>query len=305
MANKIRTEVRKELLAHFKYNKYSERYIYYVQNIDDNLIGGPMDEKHLKMFSEGNGSELVDKKIPAKAKAIDSSSMICYNFLRIINNENYVEIQDVKYNDVLFEVKLPTLKTFKQAPANIDAALISEDKQKILFIESKFLEFLDNNKMNLSTSYSQEKNYYPNLKEINSIIKTVDFLHKDEIFKSGYNYGIKQAFCHLLGIHNIASNESAKQVFQKMHFGKPEQIIASAKEYKLLNLVYKPKNQDASIFCDKYINKLEYLKKNLSSPLNQYIGNNFVISFRDLFDKLPNTYKDKESLRKRYIDCHY
>ena len=148
-AEKIREAIRNELLQVRGFKPFSDGYNYneyYVLNLEDNLIGGNMTNRHREMFEKGSGGELHDT--PAKAKAIDSSSMLSYNFFRHICEDCPVEIEGIKYNKVFFEVQIKTLK--KGSPANMDVVLMSEDKNTVLFIESKFLEYLDSGSVKFS-----------------------------------------------------------------------------------------------------------------------------------------------------------
>ena len=87
MANKLRTKIREELIKGIdNKNLLDKRFQYYFSEFGHNLIKG-MNEDHEKMFRDGSGNELEDKLIPAKARAIDSSSMLSYNFFRNLKSD--------------------------------------------------------------------------------------------------------------------------------------------------------------------------------------------------------------------------
>ena len=191
----LREKVREELIKYWKGGfdkyKYSDDYKYYVNDINKNLIGGNMDDAHRKMFENGSGSELKDT--PAKAKAIDSSSMLAYNFFRNINDKCTIAIDHVEYNKVFFEVKLQTLKG-SSTPANLDVVLVSKDKQTVLFIESKFLEYLENGAAEFSDSYTKEDSYFIDNKVAPEHFYTVSGYGHDDLGKEVLDNVFAQVF---------------------------------------------------------------------------------------------------------------
>lgn len=305
MANKIRTEVREELVNEMNFKPYSEEYEeykYYVSDLSDNLFGIEMSTEHKRMFEEGSGSELKDSiDHPAKAKAIDSSSILSYNFFRNISEKCTVVFDGIRYNKVLFEVKLRTLKK-SPTPANLDVALISEDEKTILFIESKFLEYLETGNANFSKSYLREDSYYDDNEEKKGLIK-MSSSFKDE--KGRYNSGIKQNICHLIGISNLKKSEDARMLFKKTYkdFSDTD-IILNAESYKFLNIIFRPRNQEAAKECDKYIEQLKEFQNTLPAAIKEYTIPTFVMTYRELFNILPSELSLKEELEKRYIKHH-
>ena len=237
MSKKIREIVREELIQERDCKQFSNEYRFYVNDLSDNLIGGEMSVEHKQMFDDASGSELKDKLVPAKAKAIDSSSILSYNFFRHINKECSIEIDKIRYNNVVFEVQLRTLKASSK-PANIDVALISEDKKTVLFIESKFLEYLENDSIKLSDSYRDKNNYYKDNEEVEDLLK----MSGSFTIKERYNYGIKQNICHLIGISNLSKSEKAKDWFEKTYTDSPVSEILNADSYKFMNIIFSPSN---------------------------------------------------------------
>ena len=81
MATKLRTEIRKKLIKGLNGSyAMNDKYEYYFVDYNDNLYI-PMSCEHTKMFEGASGNELKDKFYPAKAKAIDSSSIISLDLL--------------------------------------------------------------------------------------------------------------------------------------------------------------------------------------------------------------------------------
>ena len=306
MASKLRTDIRKQLIRGLKKDyTMNDKYRYYFTDYNDNLYE-PMSCEHKKMFEGASGNELKDKVYPAKAKAIDSSSMLSYNFFRFIDDDHIVVINKIRYNRCLFEIKLPTLKT-SNAAANIDVVLISEDEETILFIESKFLEYLDNDSTKLPKSYINESSFYCDNKENSALI---DLCSQYVVKKSHYNYGIKQNTCHIVGISNIRNSSKAKGVFlniNKEHFDRKdlETITNKAKTYLLMDVIFVPCEMAAITLFDKYKQDLDNFHKTIPTDL-KYINTPFVMTYGQLYDMLPDNLDVDfmKWLKDRYIQYH-
>lgn len=190
----------------------------YFDSYRDNIFDGKMDKEFQEMFDNGSGGELH-----SKAEAIHSSSMLSYNIFHIIK-KNPITYKGVTYNDVLFEVKLQTIKG-SPAPANIDVVLIGEKESKthVMFIESKFLEYVDNKKSELSESYKNKKKW---------LVKKVDWLNiiNAQPSTKGYHEGIKQAITHLFGIHNLLIN----------HVPALKSVDIEKTSFEFVNMIYAP-----------------------------------------------------------------
>ncbi len=312
----LREQVREELLEYWKGGfdkyKYSDDYKYYVNDINKNLIGGNMDDAHRKMFENGSGSELKDT--PAKAKAIDSSSMLAYNFFRNINDKCTITIDHVEYNKVFFEVKLQTLKG-SSTPANLDVVLVSKDKQTVLFIESKFLEYLENGAAEFSDSYTKEDSYF-----IDNKVDVKDLLKMSNIFENNrghYNYGIKQNICHLIGISNLKNSPTAQKWFSNT-YKKGEykdvytdydiKVFLGAKTYRFMNVLFCPTDEDAKKAYDRYETDLRKFYDKLPANFKKtYIHEeSFIMNYREIFDLLSDKLQDeiRKELMNRYINFH-
>lgn len=317
----LREQVREELLEYWKKidgfgkYKYSDDYKYYVNDININLIGGNMDDAHRKMFENGSGSELKDT--PAKAKAIDSSSMLAYNFFRNINDKCTITIDNVEYNKVFFEVKLRTLEG-RSNPANLDVVLVSKDKKTVLFIESKFLEYLENGAAEFSDSYTKEDSYFMDNK-----VDVEDLLKMSNNFKNNrghYNYGIKQNICHLIGISNLKNSGDARKWFEETYTNSKykdvytksdiDVFINPATTFRFMNILFCPQNEEAKKAYKDYRNDLEDFLKNVErfpeKIRNSYIGETFIKTYKELFDEICDNLpiETKEELKNRYIDYH-
>ena len=310
----LREQVRNELLQFWgnSFVEYSSEYKYYVKEVKDNLFGEEMSPEHQKMFANGSGSELDDKKTPAKAKAIDSSSMLSYNFFRYVDESHPLKIDGVEYDKVFFEVKLRTLRT-RSNPANIDVVLVSKDKKAILFIESKFLEYLESGSTYFSKSYTNDgykSYYYDSNRESEDLHEISKRFHNKP---KSYNYGIKQNICHLIGISNLKNAKDAQSKFEELYGDKKNKeiykdlvdaAISEDVSYKFMNIVFWPSNEKASKKCNQYIDELVSFRSNIPPVLQQYISNTFIITYKDLYDLLNDKLSVRDKLEERYIKYH-
>jgi hypothetical protein len=149
-----------------------------------------MKEDFQKMFDEGSGGELH-----SKAEAVHSSSMLSYNFFHWIDDAHPFNWENVNYTQVLFEVQMKTIKG-SNAPANMDVVLIDEDKKNLLFIESKFTEYFETKKFELSDSYQNKEKW------INTKVDWFEIVNYKPKREFKYKEGIKQLITHLFGIHS-------------------------------------------------------------------------------------------------------
>lgn len=192
----------------------------YFDSYKDNIFGHAMDKEFQDMFDNGSGGELH-----SKAEAIHSSSMLSYNIFHVIK-KTPISFKGVTYNDVLFEVKLQTIKG-SPAPANMDVVLIGEKdgKTHVMFIESKFLEYVGNQKAELSKSYSSKNKW---------LVTNVDWLKiiNAQPTTKGYHEGIKQTITHLFAIHNLLVNHNDVPALASIDIDKTF--------FEFVNMIYEP-----------------------------------------------------------------
>lgn len=219
----------------------------YLHSFLDNVYGHKMIIEHQQMFDHGSGGELH-----SKAEAVHSSSMLGYNFFSWINEKNPFFFDDVTYTKVYFEVQLRTL-CCRSNPANMDIVLDGtnkDGKRVLLFIESKFLEYTNFDKMELSDSYLEPNNYYVNYvdypwnKVAESLIeKTKDTKH--------YNGGLKQSFCHLVAL-NAIKNPMALTLFNNNKNNDLKIENLTGIEIRFMNAIFCPSEdyEEYERYCD-------------------------------------------------------
>lgn len=301
----IRTEIRKQLKNSevLKNASYLEENKFYFNRVEEGIYQHRMLVEHALMFKKGSGSELQDSgNTPAKAKAIDSSSMLSYNFFNWISGKQPLDLFGVKYTRVYFEVRLKTLKS-SNAPANIDVVLVDKENSNVLFVESKFLEYLKNEKADFSSAYENRNNYYDANDKKDNLIRLVN---EYKVKSEGYYYGIKQNICHIIALSNLKDKEAQKYAKEKNPCLKD--IFEKDVNYKFINLIFDPCHEEANKKYHDYLKLLELLwnYKEMDSCKKDFITEDHIyMSYSDLYQefkkqKLPNNLLDY--LNKRYID---
>lgn len=250
-----------------------------------NIFPKEMDEKFRKMFVAGDGNELV-----AKAAAVNSSSMLGFNFFHWIDKESPLIIDSVEYDEVLFEVKIPVLKG--TTPANMDIVLKS-NAGDYLFVESKFLEYLEADSFKISDTYkSKPEKYYCHGDEWASFIREYDHSQKGV-----YWGGIKQEICHMIGLTNWLEH--------KTEIGGGERYTDSG-SIRFINLVFEPKQG----FCGDYEKFRSYkeLYKSFHAKLKKasWIPKNVQIEFKTYSEIWPDIVSSRlPAGLEKYLYDHY
>lgn len=178
------------------------------------IFGLEMDERFKKKYDEatsGSGNEGL------KIQTLHSSSLLALLVFCNVTEDNPIVINKIKYVDAYFEVKN---KVFN-APSNVDVVLISEDKKTVLFLESKFTEYLKTNDYKISIKYW---GFYKKLNFEKLPIK-ISLPYLDSKGRSVFNLesrvrnkkqrqyceGIKQLISHYIGINNGLVEKYAKK----------------------------------------------------------------------------------------------
>ena len=222
----------------------------YLDSYLNNIFTGYMPDKFRNMFMDGSGNELR-----SKAAAVHSSSMLGYNFFHWVSEKYPLTIQGIKYTKVFFEVKMAVLKG--TLPANMDILLVGEKegKMQLLFLESKFLEFLEKRKFILGVSYRnkdkwlyKEKDWFPFLTDVQNCV--------NEDNDCVYEEGIKQGVSHLFAITNLVNdNEEAITDFivnNEFLNGYLDDDSIRCAEFHFINIIFKPSEKQFKAEYDKY-----------------------------------------------------
>lgn len=213
----------------------------YLDSYLDNIFTGYMPEKFRNMFMDGSGSELR-----SKAAAVHSSSMLGYNFFHWVSEKYPLTIKGIMYTKVFFEVKMAVL--YGTLPAHMDVLLVGEKdgRKQLLFLESKFLEYLENRKYILGISYKKQDKWIHKEKEwlpfLDAVQRCVDE-ERDCLYKEG----IKQGVSHLFAITNLV-NKNTEAICDFINNNEflgdylDENSIKDA-DFHFINIIYEPSKE--------------------------------------------------------------
>lgn len=238
---------------------------------------------HFEEFGGGSGGELKDKNTPAKMKSIRSSSAMTYNLLgnkRIDLIKGTERLSEGIY-DIEYEKQLYTIRKNSQ-PANLDAYLYKKNTQEAIFCEMKMMEWILNKPGFLKEAYSDAGVYYSNAandsKTTDAFLKAIEILksemptyeetlyckspekaeipvlnnkgkQRNEAVKGRvqhfYRYDAWQMFKHTLGIYNMTSEVTQKEISRliadtRTKKGRSIVEIPELHKITLLNVVFEP-----------------------------------------------------------------
>lgn len=267
----------------------------YFDSYKDNIYNNVMDQEYQKMFDKGSGSELH-----SKAEAVHSSSMLSYNLFHWIKNGNTFTFEGVEYKRVYFEVQMRTLSC-RSNPANMDVVLDGIDsngKRHLLFVESKFTEYLSNNSFKLSESYLKEKNWYNKKIDWSFIINKAEEICRNKC----YGEGIKQAITHLFGINGLYGDERALVWLNQQ--GMLNITDLETIEIQFANFIFEPdckcfykEHQAYSNYIDLYTEFVQSLPNGIVLPK--------IYSYSNVWEMMKNQIQDcqlKNFVEKRYMN---
>lgn len=252
-------------------------------------------------FKNGDGNEW---RCGGKACAVHSSSMLAYNFFSWISTNSTCIIGGVEYTERFFEVRIPCLTTSR---ANMDVTLLSRDKKRVLFIESKFTEHFSkaSSKMRgLSDAYSDSRKYY----EQGDIWPKLIEVEKDNAKKGDAYYdGIKQEICHLIAIENIARrNKRALEAFGRLNQNSHAGLIyaiPSITQFDFLSLVFAPNSKYKEHKAYRRYEEVQDAFRILLAQRNSIpkVGVKYM-TYSDLWTEIEESIDDK---RRQYLFDRY
>lgn len=142
-----------------------------------------------------------------KIMTLHSSSLCAFLHFSAINEANPFRFGTIDYTKVLFEVKNDVIvpSDRENKPSNIDVLLFNQDCKHLLFLESKFTEYLSGGKATLADKYRVFYEALMSAKHGRGFSFKASEIDNKYCLNNGdpshgYLGGIKQAFCHLLGI---------------------------------------------------------------------------------------------------------
>ncbi len=267
--------------------------------------------------TEGEGKE------KEKITTLYSSSLQSLLVFTRVSKDRPIVIDDVKYTSSYFEYKNKVLSR----PSCIDVVLTSEDKNTILFLESKLYEPVRDSRegtggYEVGPSYlsNDENGYFKKLgltaedlenlgfdlakvkgiygKESPSKIKA----HlKSEASKSGncridprkgrsfvYSYGIKQTLSHLIGILNFAEPNENCSSYLKEGFASAERRYLLV--YNALPGFEKKEKAEEKLkdFEDHVLNAYEILRSPLKGKIEMGVK-----TYQDLYEANKNYFEEE------------
>lgn len=245
----------------------------------------------------GSGNEL--KKITT----LHSSSLLAFLFFVGVSKKNPITYKNITYTQVFFEVKnkvFPSASS-KDKPSNIDVLLVSDEGKNLLFLESKFTEYIHHGKVTLSEKYL---NFYKTFFELNS---NTGLQLKDGALQleagrnSKYIAGIKQMFSHIIG---LATDSDASTP------NKLKTIIKNAEQVLVKEIIFKWEDTESKNFSELYESAFKDFNSNVlekcllgegceKGKIDRIKVDSDVLTYQALY-KLNKDFKLPESVKKFY-----
>ena len=236
---------------------------------------------------------------------LNSSSLLAFLCFYSVSEDNQIEIRKIKYDKVFFEVKspLPKIKGFKQPISNMDIVLLNQKTSDILFLESKFTEYLSSCKPEVSGYYSE---FYKNLfspkfkgfyydRTNNGRIKWKSENPREAM----YLEGLKQMYCHYLGIQNSVNGCTPSWI---------KELIARKANFRLGAILYKfSSDVDTKNKFDSYEKLYTQLMSRLTPSYNDagcISIENKIITYQEVFAENNKDFALPTLVRKFY-DLNY
>ncbi|MCH5225528.1 MAG: hypothetical protein J1D77_05985 [Muribaculaceae bacterium] len=276
----------------------------------------PNFDRAFEIVAFGQGNEIV------KMNSLQSSSLLSLLFFYPLfeNTGNYIISDNVVYNKCFFEIKNKVVKF----PSNVDILLCSEDKKKLLFLESKFTEYT---KIKCDEEYgSTYFSLYEKLKNHNVFPDYFSIENGNNMkihLKDGnrqYIEGIKQTISHIIGLFRgpylPGKDQGAESKYlhsYKKYYDNAEEIIYSTILYNPLNNIEeKDFKKYSGLYNDIIINHRNEIiqcvkdwkfleNKELPGLKKNIIINDKILTYQDL---VTDNNKYVESLPSKIRDFY-
>lgn len=231
----------------------------------------------------GSGNEWME------INQLNSSSLLSFLCFHRVSSERHITINGEEYDRVMFEVKSPLEKS--SAPSNMDVVLLNDNT--VLFLESKFSEYLTSKNVKVSTYYNK---YYDDVFDGNFEFKGFRFKKQDQTWKAdgdgAYMEGIKQMISHYLGLR-YSSKDRCKWCGGKF----------KDKKIKLAEIVYRFESEQKPV---KEFNNYNYTSAQLFSRLKKDSMNNgidvfeSILTYQDVFSEPMNAFLLPDRVKEFY-----
>ena len=275
-----------------------ENYFQIVDKNDKELF----EKKYIEATS-GDGSEGIGGQ-RAKILELHSSALLQLLFFYNVNIQPIkinINNKEVTFDEAYFEYK-NTCVAFKR-PSNIDVVLLSKTDKAILFLESKFTEYLIVSHRSAPISKKYKTNYYSkNIYDKFETSKDKSFCVNNsldgcfclESSEKRYLNGIKQLISHYVGICNFIKGNSIEK-----NIGK-EKVYEFYKDEKPTiyfgTVLYKFNSSELNSFFDSYKECYKELIDVFKDSCNEIVFLNDILTYQDL---------NKEHLKKEIREFYF
>ena len=201
-----------------------------------------------------------------------------------------IDGKDVVFNKSWFEYKTKVI----HAPSNMDIVLVSEDEKTVLFLESKFFEYIrdKSKKPKISNKYLDETEFSSGIyrsdvfrDELKLTMQTEDngkFTIKSD--EKCYLEGIKQIISHSVGINNRAQG-----VIEDKRYPELNTYIDNASNIYLGSILFDFRTTELDSILYNYENKYKRLATLITNKnQNRFVMLENIIKYSDIVNDNPN-----------------
>ena len=255
--------------------------------------------------TSGDGNE------KSRILTLHSSALLAFLCFNDVANHPITidKIDKTVYDEVLFEVKNNVINN-SPGKSNIDVLLMGENRKKLLFLESKFTEYLSGGNVTLSPHRYEE--FYSMLTEKNNFRFSAGLpvnSKTDESQKTQYALysdnepslfleGIKQAFSHLLGIATGPAKHQTKGNEVYTH-----SLLENAEEIRFASIVFNCDNAKFKEYFDLYESVFENsdaIKEAIRKVVNKRERNVIIVPELLQYQEVFQRYDLPDKVKKFY-----